>query len=98
MFRSIVFRSIVLGVVLPLTFVVPAQAVDNGPSNERVQQPSLFSSLFRGTEEDQAACRPDVMRLCQGAVPDTFRVLFCLKQQRAQLSRPCLAVLQNYGQ
>jgi len=93
------FRNLIFGVALPLALAASAQAVENGRPNERVQQqPGPFASLFRGTDEDQAACRPDVMRLCQEAVPDTFRVLFCLKQQRAQLSRPCLTVLQNYGQ
>lgn len=92
------FRPLVLGVALPLLLAAPAWSTERAQPVERVQQQGLLSSLFRGTEEDQAACRPDAMRLCETAIPDTFRVLFCLKQQRAQLSKPCLTVLQNYGQ
>ena len=34
---------------------------------------------FQGTPEEQAACAPDATSFCKDAVPDTFRVLACLK-------------------
>jgi hypothetical protein len=58
----------------------------------------FFSDLLKGTPEEEAACKPDVTKYCQDAVPDTFRVLGCLKQQRRRLSKPCLAVLESHGQ
>jgi Cysteine rich repeat len=58
----------------------------------------FFSELLKGTPEEEAACKPDVTKYCQDAVPDTFRVLGCLKQQRKRLSKPCLAVLESHGQ
>jgi hypothetical protein len=30
------------------------------------------------SQEDQAACTPDVMRLCQQDIPDRDRVIACL--------------------
>jgi hypothetical protein len=31
-------------------------------------------------------------------VPDTFRVLACLQQNRRQISTPCRRVLESHGQ
>jgi hypothetical protein len=50
-----------------------------------------------GTPEEQAACRPDVRRLChtakgQDAVTD------CLKAHRDKLSKACLAAFEAHGQ
>lgn len=54
--------------------------------------------LAQGSPAEDAACRPDVMRLCRAAAPDMGRVLACLQSQRARLSKPCLTVLRNHGQ
>jgi hypothetical protein len=51
-----------------------------------------------GTPVENAACRPDVVRLCRNAAPDTGRVLACLQANRGRLSRGCLSVLQAHGQ
>jgi Cysteine rich repeat len=51
----------------------------------------------QGTPAEDKACRPDVMRLCRDAAPDTGRVLACLQSQRARLSRACRTVLQQHG-
>jgi len=58
----------------------------------------FFSNLLKGTPEEEAACRPDVEKYCRDAEPDTFRVLGCLKEQRRQISKKCLAVLESHGQ
>ncbi len=95
-------RHIVLGVALPMLLAAPAHAAGDGrvaePATQQEAPQGLLSSLFRGTEAEQAACRPDAMRLCQAEVPDPFRVLSCFKQQRNRLSKACEAVLESHGQ
>jgi hypothetical protein len=51
----------------------------------------------QGSPAENAAYRPDVMRLCRAAAPDTGRVLGCLQANRARLSRGCRAVLEGHG-
>ena len=53
---------------------------------------------FQGTPEEQAACAPDATTLCKDAVPDTFRVLACLKENRHRIRKVCLKVLEDHGQ
>jgi hypothetical protein len=62
---------------------------------------------MQGTEQEQAACRPDVFKYCKpllsanagpNAPPNTFSILACLKDARAKLSKACLAVLVSHGQ
>jgi hypothetical protein len=52
-----------------------------------------------GTTAEQAACRPDVRRLChevqQGAGPNAY--LQCLQEHRDRLSERCRAVLESHG-
>ena len=57
-----------------------------------------FPSMFQGTPQEQAACRPDSTRFCKDDIPDTFRVLACLQRNRAQISVPCRRVLESHGQ
>lgn len=42
-------------------------------------------------------CTPDVMRLCSEFVPDTDRIVKCLKVKRRQLSPSCSGALQPKG-
>ncbi len=52
-----------------------------------------------GTPQEQAACRPDVRRLCY-RVPrgsDSMEYFKCLELNRDRLSKPCLAVLIDHG-
>ena len=51
-----------------------------------------------GTPEDQKACNPAVKKFCSAALPDTFRILACLQQNRARIGKPCQGVLARYGQ
>ena len=53
---------------------------------------------FQGTPEEQAACSPDATKFCSDAIPDTFRVLACLQQNRTRLRKVCLQVLEVHGQ
>jgi hypothetical protein len=54
--------------------------------------------LVQGTDEEQAACSPDATRFCRDAIPDTFRVLACLQENRRKLRKACLKVLEDHGQ
>lgn len=47
------------------------------------------------TQADADACTPDVMRLCQQAIPDASRVTLCLAQNKTQLSPPCTTVFNR---
>jgi hypothetical protein len=53
------------------------------------------SQEYRGTLEQQLACTPDVFRLCGEQIPDTNRIVACLRQNTPQLSRPCRAVFES---
>ncbi len=64
----------------------PAQPPPPGPFN------------FQGTPEEQAACAPDATKFCSDAIPDTFRVLACLQQNRTHIRKVCLQVLESHGQ
>ena len=68
-----------------------------GPKQAKPQEPTM-SGPFEGTPEEQAACRRDSTTLCRDAVPDTFRVLACLQQNRARISKACREVLESHGQ
>lgn len=50
-----------------------------------------------GTDRERDACHPDVMKFCRDAVPDQFRVLGCLQQNRTRLSNACRGVLSGHG-
>jgi hypothetical protein len=47
------------------------------------------------SQEDQAACTPDVMRLCQQDIPDKGRIVACLIRSRVQLSPACTEVFSR---
>jgi hypothetical protein len=47
---------------------------------------------YRGTQDQQQACTPDVMRLCNDSVPDVDRIVACLRRNRSGLSPACGAV------
>jgi hypothetical protein len=50
---------------------------------------------FAQSQEDQAACTPDVMRLCQQDIPDQNRVVACLVRSKLQLSPACSGVFNR---
>jgi hypothetical protein len=60
--------------------------------------PTPFDSMFQGTPEEQAACRPDSTRYCRDAEPNALMVLACLQRNRTKISTPCRKVLESHGQ
>ena len=50
---------------------------------------------FAQSQEDQAACTPDVMRLCQQDIPDQGRIVACLVRSKLQLSPACTGVFNR---
>jgi hypothetical protein len=59
-----------------------------------VQNPA-FAEEYRGTFAQQLACTPDVFRLCGDQIPDTTRIVACLRQNTTQLSGDCRAVFES---
>ena len=47
---------------------------------------------YRGTSDQQAACTPDVFRLCWDDIQNVSRIVACLRRQRPSLSPACRAV------
>src|SRR5437764_1488265 len=47
----------------------------------------------QGTPEQQAACQPDVMRLCGNFIPDVDRIVACLKANEPNLNPACHEVM-----
>lgn len=62
------------------------------------QQPAPVPNPMQGTPQEQAACRGDSVKFCREAIPDTFRVLACLQQNRSRISKACREVLESHGQ
>jgi hypothetical protein len=62
------------------------------------RQPGQPGGILQGTAEEQAACAPDSNKFCRDAIPDTFRVLACLQENRRKLRKACLKVLEDHGQ
>jgi hypothetical protein len=56
-----------------------------------------MSAEYRGTQEQQQACTPDVMRLCSDSVPDVDRIVACMRRNRSHLSAACGAVFGAGG-
>jgi hypothetical protein len=54
-----------------------------------------LSQEYRGSFEQQMACTPDVFRLCSEQMPDSRRIVSCLRQNTAQLSNSCRAVFES---
>ncbi len=54
-----------------------------------------LAQQHRGSAEDQAACTPDVYRLCSQEIPDEDDIVACLERKKAQLSPACGAVFSG---
>jgi hypothetical protein len=50
---------------------------------------------FAQSQEDQTACTPDVMRLCQQDIPDHDRIISCLVRSKLQLSSACSVIFNR---
>ena len=53
--------------------------------------PLSAAAPSQGTPEQQRACTPDVMRLCNEFIPDVAKISACMGRKRAQVSAPCRA-------
>jgi len=58
---------------------------------------TLFSTaaFAIGTEEERAACTPDVFRLCSAEIPNVPGIIACLKKQKPNLSDGCRTAVNN---
>ncbi len=48
-----------------------------------------------GTIAQQAACAPDVKRLCSQFIPDSSAITNCLRHNKSRLNAECKAVMQG---
>jgi hypothetical protein len=52
-----------------------------------------------GTEQEKAACSPDVKKFCTPVIGQgDLVILSCLQQNRPKISRACNQVLVDHGQ
>ena len=58
-------------------------------------QQAASAQDYRGTLQQQLACTPDVLSLCGDQIPDTNRIVACLRQNTPQLSDGCRAVFES---
>lgn len=58
-------------------------------------QPAAHSQEYRGTLQQQLVCTPDVLRLCGEQIPDSNRIVACLRQNTPRLSDDCRAVFES---
>jgi hypothetical protein len=49
----------------------------------------------RGSQDDQAACEPDVHRLCDQYIPDEAAIVVCLHKEIKHLSPACRKVMER---
>ena len=57
-----------------------------------VAAPVAVVAQERGSESDQIACTPDVLKLCSGSIPDEDAIIACLQSKRQELSPACSRV------
>ena len=50
---------------------------------------------YRGTANQRAACRYDVLRYCGAEIPNVARITACLRYNTARISPPCAAVFAD---
>jgi hypothetical protein len=67
------------------------------------QPPPVKNSISQGTDQERAACHPDVMRYCKQFIhddgqDDVFGILGCLQTNRGKISNSCQQVLASHGQ
>src|SRR5262249_969318 len=60
-----------------------------------VASPAVLADEYHGTMEQQMACTPDVWRLCSDQIPDTDRIVACLRRNTPRLSEDCRAVFAS---
>jgi hypothetical protein len=73
-----------------------------GASLARAQfPPQPAAPSLPGSQQERAACHPDVVRFCQHELAtnkdDIFGILGCLQRNRARISVACRQVLTEHG-
>jgi hypothetical protein len=53
------------------------------------------ASAEPGSDEQRAACTPDVFRLCGAEIPNVEKIVACLKREKPRLSAACQAVFNE---
>jgi hypothetical protein len=71
--------------------VIPVMSLACGIAMQQAAQ----SQEYRGSLQQQLACTPDVLSLCGDQIPDTNRIVACLRQNTPQLSDGCRAVFES---
>jgi hypothetical protein len=85
------FRS--AGLALAFSLMVAAEVFAQG------LPPPPFLPNFQGTPREQAACRPDVVKMCKELIQEgQGSILACLQRNRGRLSSACYEVLRGHGQ
>jgi hypothetical protein len=92
------FRTCVLTIALVLTAAGPVALAQLPP-----QPPPVKNGLGQGTDQERAACHPDVVRYCkqflrEDGQDDVFAILGCLQSNRQRISNSCQQVLASHGQ
>jgi hypothetical protein len=63
--------------------------------------PQPAAPSMPGSEQERAACHPDVVRFCKAELAahqdDVFTILGCLQRNRSRISRACQNVLASNG-
>jgi hypothetical protein len=54
--------------------------------------PYAGMSFALGSDDQRAACTPDVFRLCSSEIPNVDHIVVCLNVRKASLSPACKAV------
>ena len=80
--------------------VVIVNSTKSGGAHMRTFSTVLLTVLMVGpafayTDEQVAACTPDVMRLCSGAIPDQGRIIKCMMQKKKQVSLACMMTFRS---
>ena len=75
----------------PRFVMIPVMSLTCGIAMQHAAQ----SQEYRGTFEQQLACTGDVLSLCSDQIPDTNRIVACLRQNTPQLSSGCRAVFES---
>jgi len=62
----------------------------------------IVDALGQGSEQERAACRHDVKRLCQAELQknpdDMLTITSCLQANRSKISRGCRNAMASHGQ
>lgn len=58
---------------------------------------SSSAGLAQATQEERAACTPDVFSLCAWYVPNANKITSCLVRNKGRLSSACYTALQRRG-